>query len=250
MKHPWFIVFILIILLANRPGTAMGADPDGSSQKVKPEISASQETAQEELVEKIDQFESAIFDDETLLKGYAAKYVEEPKDILLAMVNDDTLDDYKMAAAVRVLREKYGSEIFSREKKIIEKQLLRRLNRTDSPFVQVEIMHTLTLLDRYRYFPSMAPALILKIDHYNSTLGVLSYNALDDIIKKGSNKAREARIIFNTLRKVLFLSRKRLADVTTPDEKLSQKLKLLRWSIKVLGTQELNRLPNEVLNLL
>ena len=205
-------------------------------------------TDEEKTPEELEQL--AIFDDAALLKGYAAKYEEEPKDVLLAMINDDTLDPYKMAGAVRVFREKYTNEVFAREKKIVEKYFLRRLNRTDSPFLQVEIMHTLALMDRYKYFDSMVPALILKLDHYNTTLNTLAYDALDDVIKKGNNRAREARIVFNTLRRVLFLSRKRLAEVTTPDDRLSQKLKLLRWSIKVLGTQELNRLPNEVLNLL
>jgi hypothetical protein len=69
-------------------------------------------------------------------------------------------------------------------------------------------------------------------------------------ITKDSLYTREARIVFETLRKTLFLSRNRLQDITTPNEALQNKLDLLRWSIKILGTQELKRLPQEVINLL
>ncbi len=195
-------------------------------------------------------FRQTIFDDKLLLNGYAEKYDTESKEILLAMIKDETLGPFKMAAAVRVFKETYSQEVFSREKRIIIKILLRRLNRTSSPFVQVEIMHTLCRMDRYKYFKSMAPALILKLNHYNSTVNELAYTAVDDVIVTGNNRTREARIVFNTLRKILFLSRRRLADITEPDARLKQKLKILRWSIKVLGSQELKRLPKEVINLL
>ena len=191
-----------------------------------------------------------IFSDSYQLNGFAAEYETEPKDILLAMIQDDTISAYKMAAAVRVFKKKFSPDVVLREKRIIEKILLRRLSRTDSPFVQVEIMHTLCRIDRYKYFPTMVPSLILKLDHYNSTVNELSYKALEDTFETENPKAREARIVFNTLRKVLFLSRKRLANVTEPDIRLQQKLKLIRWSIKVLGTQELERLPQEVMSLL
>ncbi len=195
-------------------------------------------------------FDQTIFDDNLLLNGYADKYGSEPKEILLAMIKDDTLNPFKVAAAVRVFKKNFGKEVFSREKRIIEKILLRRLNRTNSPFVQVEIMHTLCQMDRYKYFKSMTPALVLKMDHYNSTVNELAYTAIDDIIITGNNRAREARIVFNTLRKILFLSRRRLANITEPGPRLKQKLEILRWSIKVLGSQELKRLPKEVINLL
>lgn len=191
-----------------------------------------------------------IFDDTLLLNGYANKFSEESKETLVAMIKDDNLNPLKMAAVVRVFREKYIDEIFSKKKRVMEKTLIRRLNRTVSPFVEVEILHTLCQTDRYRYFKSMVPVLILKLDHYNDTVNELAYAGLSDIIELGSNRTREARIIFTTLRKVLFLSRKRLANVKEPDERLKQKLKILRWSIKVLGTQELKRLPKEVIGLL
>ncbi len=191
-----------------------------------------------------------IFDDKMLLKGYQQKYTNLSKEILLEMIKDNTLTPYKSAAAVRVFKENYSGEVVSKEKKNIEKMLLRRLDRTDSAFVQVEIMHTLCRLDRYRYFKSMMPALIQKLDHYNETINEMAFTALNDIIASGYNRPREARTVFNTLRKVLFLSRKRLADITEPGPKLVQKLTLLRWSIKVLGNQELKKLPKEVINLL
>ena len=121
---------------------------------------------------------------------------------------------------------------------------------TDSPFVQVEIMHTLCQLDRYRYFTSMVPALIQKLEHYNAAVNEIAFDSLNDLIESGGKRAREARVVFNTLRKILFLSRRRLANVITPDPKLSRKLQLLRSSIKVLGNEELKKLPNEVINLL
>lgn len=191
-----------------------------------------------------------IFDDKMLLDGYAQKFKEEPKEIILEMIKDDTLTPYKTASAVRVLRERFAAEVFSKEKILIEKYLLRRLDRTDSTFVQVEIMHTLCVMDRYRYFPSMVPILIQKLDHYNSAVNEISYNALNNIIATGHDRPREARIIFNSLRKTLFLMRKRIAGVKEPGAKLKQKLELLRWSIKILGTEELKKLPKEVIGLL
>ena len=192
---------------------------------------------------------NAIFDDQALLDGYAAKYAEESKDVLLAMAGDDSIGAYKIAAAIRVFREKFAADVLSHEKPLIIKTLMRRLNRTDSAFVQVEIMHTLVVVDRYQYFESMTGALILKMDHYNRVVSANAYNALD-AITRDSTRNREARIVFNMLRKVLFLSRKRLENIDEPDERLRQKLDLLRWSIKVLGTQELKRLPSEVIRLL
>ncbi len=191
-----------------------------------------------------------IFDDKMLLDGYAEKYQNEPKEILLAIIEDETLSSYKTAAAVRVFREKFSQEIFSREKKAAERILWRRLNRTDSIFVQIEIMYTLCVMDRYKFFKYFAPSLIQALDHYNTTVNELAYNALQDLIKTSHNKPREARIIFNALRKTLFLSRRKLRNITKPGKRLEQKLELVRWSVKILGTDELKRLPSEVLNFL
>jgi len=191
----------------------------------------------------------AIFDDKALLEGYSQKYTDEPRDILLAMIGDDSLGSYKCTAAVRVFKEKFADEVLSNEKSNILKILIRRLNRSDSPFVQVEIMHTLIVLDRFQYFDSMVPALIQKMDHYNPVVSNMAYADLQ-AITKDSLYPREARIVFETLRKIFFLSRNRLQNITSPDEKLSQKIDLLRWSIRILGTQELKRLPSEVINLL
>jgi hypothetical protein len=191
-----------------------------------------------------------IFDDKMLLEGYVNRYEDEPKEMLLAIIQDETLTSYKTAAAVRVFRERFSQETVSREKNITERILLRRLNTTDSSFVQVEIMHTLCLIDRYRYFKSMVPALLQKLDHYNETVNDMAYNSLKNVLAATASRSREARIVFNTLRKMLFLSRKRLADVTEPGPRLKQKLELLRWSVKILGTEELKRLPKEVINLL
>jgi len=193
---------------------------------------------------------NTIFDDQMLLKGYADKYQGLTQEILMEMIEDETLTSYRSAAAVRVFREKFCDGLVLRDRKIAEKALLRRLNRTDSPFVQVEIIHTLCQMDRYRYFKSMVPALIQKLGHYNSAVNETAFDSLNQIIAAGSNRNREARIVFNTLRKILFLSRKRLESVKDPDAKLTRKLKLLRWSIKVLGNQELQKLPKEVINLL
>ncbi len=202
-----------------------------------------------EAIDPADVASGAIFDDEALLEGYTEKYGAESKDIILAMIGDDALGSYKCAAAVRVFKEQYANEILAKEKPNVARILLRRLNRSDSPFVQVEIMHTLVVLDRYQYFEPMVPALIQKMTHYNKVVSQIAYDDLQDIVK-GSNRTREARIIFNTLRKILFLSRNHLADIQEPDDQLRQKLNLLRWSIKILGTQELKRLPSELIRLL
>ncbi|OGX29497.1 MAG: hypothetical protein A2705_00080 [Omnitrophica WOR_2 bacterium RIFCSPHIGHO2_01_FULL_52_10] len=192
----------------------------------------------------------SIFDDKQLLDGYAQKYADFSKDVILEMIMDDTLNSYQIASAVRVFKERYSGEVVSREKSRGERILVRRLKLTDSPFVEVEIMHTLCRMDRYRYFQPMVPALIQKLNHYNAAVNEIAFNSLNDIIDVNNKRAREARIVFTTIRKMLFLSRNRLVNVTDPDEKLARKLKLLRWSIKVLGRQELNRLPPEVINLL
>jgi len=191
----------------------------------------------------------AIFDDKALLDGYAQKYADQSRDILLAMIADDSLGEYKCTAAVRVFKENFANEVLSNEKQNIIKILTHRLYRSDSPFVQVEIMQTLIVLDRFAYFESMMPALIQKMDHYNPVVSIMAYDAIVNITKD-SLYPREARIVFETLRKMFFLSRNILQNITTPDQKLRQKLDLLRWSIRILGTQELKRLPSEVINLL
>jgi len=213
------------------------------------ELSADTTEEQALAQEPIDETQS-IFDDREQLKGFAEIYKQEPMGILLAMIKDETLDAYRAAAAVRVFRENYIDQVFLRDKVILEKTLLRRLARTDSPFLDVEVMHTLCLLNRYKYFNAMVPALIQKLDHYNSTVNELAYEGLKDITSREHTKAREARIVFNSLRKMMFLSRRKLANVKEPGRQLSQKLELLRWAIKILGTEELNRLPKEVIHLL
>ena len=193
---------------------------------------------------------NAVFDDGLLLDGFTKTYKEKSKETLLAMIQDETLSDIKVAAAVRAFREKYAVEIFSREKQSAISLLLRQLNRTDSAFVEGEILHTVCLMDRYKYFSVLMPKLIRKLDHYNDTVNESAYAAINHIIEKGNNRAREARVVFNTLRKILFLSRRRLSKITEPSKRLSQKLEILKWSIKILGSQEIKRLPKEVLNLL
>ncbi|MDD3374920.1 MAG: hypothetical protein PHY73_04255 [Candidatus Omnitrophica bacterium] len=195
------------------------------------------------------QTQHGIFNDKNLLEEYSKQYANEPKNVLLAMVDDETLSQYKTAAAVRIFREKFAQVIFSREKKLAIRSLIRRLSRTDSIFVEIEIMYTLCEMDRYKYFKSMVPNLIRDLDHYNTTANELSFTYINNIISSGQNRAREARIIFNTLRKILFLSRKKIRNITEPNERLKQKIELLRWSIKILGNQELKRLPPETLHL-
>lgn len=193
---------------------------------------------------------SAIFDDNALIEGYTQRYHDLSLDVILEMIKDETLSPYQTSAAIRVLSQKYIADIVSREKINVEKILLRRLNRTDSPYIQVEAMSALCNIDRYRYFAAMIPALIQKLNHYNKTVREITFVNINDIIKKGNNRPREARTVFNTLRKILFLERRRLAATKTPDLKLEQKLKLVRWAIKVLGSQELQKLPKEVISLL
>jgi hypothetical protein len=194
--------------------------------------------------------DESIFDDRFLIEGYANKIAGAPKDILLAMINDGTIPAYRKAAAARVFRERFASNVVAREKAIIERFLLRQLERTNSPHVQIEIMHTLVVMDRYRYFDSMAPALIQKIDHYDKYVADMAYQSLTHINGSGNQRAREARIEFNTLRKIFFLTRRKLSSADETDPRLKYKLDILRWSVKVLGTEELKNLPKEVLNLM
>ena len=85
----------------------------------------------------------SIFDDKKLLEGFAKHYKEESKNTLLAMIQDETVDDIKIAAAVRAFREEFALEIFSKEKENAIHILIRQLNRADSAFIDVEIMWTL-----------------------------------------------------------------------------------------------------------
>ncbi len=191
-----------------------------------------------------------IFEDDALIAGYTKRYEDLSLDIILEMIKDETLSPYQTSAAIRVLNKKFIADIVSREKINVEKILIRRLNRTDSPYVQVEAMSALCLIDRYRYFQAMVPALIQKLNHYNKTVRETAFTNINDIIHKGNIRPREARTVFNTLRKILFLERRRLATIKNPDHKLEQKLKLVRWCVKVLGSQELQKLPKEVISLL
>ena len=111
-------------------------------------------------------------------------------------------------------------------------------------------MHTLCKMDRYRYFDSMVPAVLQKLNHDNATINEMAFSAISDIIDTGNNRTREAIIVFNTLRKMLFLSRNRLKGIKEPGPKLARKIKILRWSIKILGRQELKKLTKEVINIL
>ena len=191
-----------------------------------------------------------LLDDKLLIDRYTQKYMEESNETIFAMVEDDSLGPYKTTAALRVLKKRIIPEAISKEKKFIERLLLHALNRTDSPFIELEAMDALVLLDRYKYFKSLVPALIRKMDHYNEAVSTLAFESLQKILENNANRSREAKIVFSTLRKVLFLSRNRLQQVKSPSEKLKQKLILLRWSIKVLGTQTLDQLPPEVIRLL
>ncbi len=193
------------------------------------------------------QTEYTIFDDKMLLDGYAKKYGTETKDVLIQMIKDDDLTPYMSAATIRVFRNQFAKEIVGSEKNYIEKILLRRLAKSTSSFVDVEVMHTLCRLDRYQYFESMVPALIQLIDHYNATVNGMAYTGLEDILAAGTKRAREARIVFNVLRKKLFLSRKKFENLKEPGPKLKQKLELVRWAIKILGTEELKKLPHEII---
>src|SRR3989338_1569900 len=139
---------------------------------------------------------NSFFDDKQLLDGFSEKIANESLDILLAMIQDDSISPYKIAAAVRVFRQEYAKEIFSQQKIMAEKILWKRLNKTDSRFIEVEIMHTLCLLDRYKYFKTLVPNLIKKLDHYNDTVNELAYNSINDIINTGPHRPREARIVF------------------------------------------------------
>ena len=191
-----------------------------------------------------------LLDDKLLIDRYSEKYADDSQETIFAMIEDDSLGPYKKAAALRVLKERIIPEAISREKVLIERLLLRCLNRTDSAFVELEAMDSLVLLDRYKYFKSLVPAMIRKLDHYNEAVSTMAFENLQKTLDNNANRAREAKIVFSTLRKVLFLSRNRLQHVKEPSEKLKQKLTLLRWSIKVLGTQTLDQLPPEVIRLL
>lgn len=196
--------------------------------------------------DKMDNF----FDDKLLIEGYAKKLGAASKDVLLAMTDDNSLYAYKKAAAIRVFREKFAADVVLRERMIIERALLRQLELARSVFLQVEIIHTLLILDRYRFFDGMIPTLIQKLDHYDVSLTEMAFKAVDQVVTTGTPRPREARIVFNTLKKMFFLSRKKLQNVNVNDVRLKNKLLLLRWSVKVLGTQELKNLPKEVIALM
>ena len=238
--RPVICTFILAVLIVSRPVFA-----DETS-----EVTSTGQTSSSPIITGIPEADYSIFDDKALINGYARKIANAPKDILLSMINDDALPGYRKAAAVRVFRERFAGQVVTRERTIVERILLRQLERGTATFVQVEIMQTLVVLDRYRYFDAMVPALIQKIDHYDLTVSALAYDGIVQINQTGNQRPREARVIFNTLRKIFFLIRKRLPAMDETDIRLKEKLELLRWSVKVLGTDELKKLPREVINLM
>jgi len=191
-----------------------------------------------------------IFDDKALVAGYAAKFSNASKDLLLAMINDEDVSSYKKAAAVRVFRGKFALQIVSHERVIVERVLLRQMQRLSSIYQQIEIMHTLVMMDRSRFFDSMVPLLLQKMDHYDVFVNELAFAAIEDIHAAVSPRTREARIELNTLRKVFFLSRKKLQNADPLEPRLRNKLQVLRWAIKILGTDELKSLPPEVIALM
>lgn len=250
MKYILLIIQCLILLNVN-------SFADNSNPQNLPANQNDQKTPAAETIQKdqnpqhINQIiNRSFFDDTKLLEGFTNHYSEQDQETLLAMIQDETVDDIKVAAAVRAFRKKYALQIFSTEKDSAIHILIRQLNQSESAFIKVEILWALCLMDRYKYFNPYMPQLIQKLDHYNDAINKSAYTAINEIIEQGNNHSREARVVFNTLRKNLFLSRRRLAEITEPDDRLSQKLKILKWSIKVLGSQELKRLPKEVLNLL
>jgi hypothetical protein len=190
-----------------------------------------------------------FFDDALLMEGYAKKLSEASKEVLLSMLADESLNTFKKAATVRVFRDKFASQIVGRELILIERLLLRQMELTNSSFVQIEIMHTLLVMDRYRYFDTMMPVLVRKMDHYDPLVDTMAYNAIS-ALTGSATRSREARIVFNTLRKMFFLSRKKLQGAKSTDERLHNRLQVLRWAIKILGTEELKKLPKEVIGLM
>ena len=191
-----------------------------------------------------------LFDDQELLDGYTQKYRDAAWDEIIQMLGDESLSAYQLAATIRVFRQEFVKETVAMDKKSMERLLLQLLNRSPSPFVQVEAMDTLIAMDRYKYFRAMIPSMIQKLDHYNDTVNALAFDYLNQMIAQEPARSREAQIVFNSINKILFLSRNHLTNVKEPGPRLSQKIKLLRWSIKVLGTEDLNKLPKEVIGLL
>ena len=110
------VVFILFILL----GPAFVAAQENTLEQDENSLAETEPTTDSpELKEP--SFPQPIFDDKLLLNGYTEKYSEESKEILLEMIKDDTLPPYRMTAAVRAFKKTYCLEVFSKEKRIIEK---------------------------------------------------------------------------------------------------------------------------------
>ena len=234
MRKLFPILFSFLIFLPLAPVSAQQApSPENSSAPSNPSSNAAD-----------------FFDDKALIQGYTTKLLPAPKDLLLAMINDEGLHAYRKAAAVKVFREKFAPAMVSRERVIIEKVLLQQLQRSLIVPLQIEILHTLVVMDRFRYYEPMVPIVVRKMDHYDAYVNELAYEALVNINTSEVTRPREARIVFNALRKIFFLSRKKLKTADTLDPKMHNKFELLRWAIKILGTEELKRLPLEVISLM
>lgn len=231
------VIFLILILMG--PAFVMAQESFTTADAI--------EQQEDDLKKELDRF----FDDQLLIERFAEKIQQENLDNLLLMIDDKNLYHYKIAAAVRVFRHQYAKDIVQKDKAYIEKSLLRRLEVSKSKFLEIEIIHTLLLMDRYRFFSDMISLLVKSLDHYDLSVVGLSYRALNEVvILEKPARVREARIVFNLLRKMFFLSRKKLAHLTETDLRLKHKLSLLRWAIKVLGTQELKNLPKEVISLM
>lgn len=248
------ILLTVGLLLPYFPARALADDPttssDGNELTVpeEPDMAAPEQESPEDKTEDLPP--EGYFNDQLMINGYAQKYEDRPLSVIFAMLRDDTLSPIKTAAATLVLREVYSDQLFKEDKILAEKILWRRLNRTESSFVQVEAMHTLCRLNRYQYFKPLVPALILKMEHYDPTVKEMAARAILDIIDHGKDTAWEARIVFQTQRKVFFLNRNKLAEAARQDPIFKEKIKILKWTIKILGSEELKALPKELIPLL
>jgi len=243
-------VFFYSFCLSGKAFSNVPSDPSAETANSMPTESVTADPKKESREDEESLPPEGYFNDQLLINGYAQKYETRPLSVLFAMLRDDTLSSIKTAAATLVLRETYSDQLFKEDKALAEKILWRRLNRTESSFVQVEAMHTLCRLNRYQYFKPLVPALILKMEHYDPTVKEMAARAIFDIINRGKDTAWEARIVFQTQRKVFFLNRKKLREAAEQDPIFKDKIKILKWTIKILGSEELKALPKELIPLL
>ena len=118
------------------------------------------------------------------------------------MIQDATLDDYKIAAAVRVFKENFSEQLVLSERRYAEKVLMHRLNQIPH-LSRLKLCMRCAKLIVINIFWLHGPNFNPKLDHYNRTVNgwpmPVTTSSKAPIVpgKPGSSLILYARYYFN-----------------------------------------------------